>query len=345
MRPSPSPAYLLYAFSLLARGSDAVRLEIFGLDPAGILSYLREVAPGALPWVEGAAGLFEGVERIHLSLDLGEEILPRIGIEGSFSRLPGREPRWGRAVRTAGEPGPVRSRETGCRPGLGGSELLDRPGAWPVEAIGPGGFCFRKPSHVKVVCRPGPGAGGQGLSALRVSPCLASLRSQRQRDGQLPRDPLGLLREPRDPQLHESPVGLGELHGRLAAVLACMGEEREIEAGLRHLEGHLESSGIRPAPPAAAPPPPRDAPAAGRSVPAPSAPARPRTGTGPRGSPPGPPAPPPRRRSGGTRGDTHRRGRRRTSPGAAACRSAPSARPIPPAPRSPAARSPFSSQA
>lgn len=140
----PKPAYLLYAFSLLARGSDAVRLEIFGLDPAGILSYLSEVAPGALPWVEGVAGQFEGVERIHLSLDLGEEVQPRIGIEGSFSRLPGREPRWGELFERLVSRGL-------CDPGKRDAALA-WVGSGSVEG---GGFCFRKPSHVKVVCRPG----------------------------------------------------------------------------------------------------------------------------------------------------------------------------------------------
>lgn len=152
----PEPAYLLYAFSLLARGSDAVRLEILGLDPAGILSYLREAAPGALPWVEDAAGLFEGVERIHLSLDLGEEVLPRIGIEGSFSRLPAREPRWGELFERLVSRGLCDPAKRDAALAWQGSESFwTAPSAWPVEAAGAGGFCFRKLSHVKAVCRPG----------------------------------------------------------------------------------------------------------------------------------------------------------------------------------------------
>ena len=142
-RAIPEPAYLLYAFSLLARGSDAVRLEIFGLDPAGILSYLERVAPEAIPWVEREATLFEDVERIHLSVDLGEEVVPRIGIEGSFSRLPQREPRWGELFDRLVSRGL-------CDPGKRDAAL-----GWTGSEIFQGGFCFRKPSHVKVVCRPG----------------------------------------------------------------------------------------------------------------------------------------------------------------------------------------------
>jgi hypothetical protein len=151
----PAPAYLLYAFSLLPRGSDALRLEIFGLDPAGIVSYLKDVAPGAVSWVQDAAGLFDGVERIHLSLDLGEEVLPRIGIEGSFSRLPGREPRWGGLFERLVSRGLCRPEKRDAALAWQGSETFwTAPLAWPVETVGAGGFCFRKLSHVKVVCRP-----------------------------------------------------------------------------------------------------------------------------------------------------------------------------------------------
>jgi hypothetical protein len=152
----PDPAYLLYAFSLLARGSDALRLEIFGLEPTAILSYLKDVAPGAVPWVQDSVGLFEDVERIHLSLDLGEEILPRIGIEGSFSRLPGREPRWGELFERLVSRGLCDPAKRDAALAWQGSESFwTAPSAWPIEAAGAGGFCFRKLSHVKAVCRPG----------------------------------------------------------------------------------------------------------------------------------------------------------------------------------------------
>lgn len=151
----PAPAYLLYAFSLLARGSDSLRLEIFGLDPAGIVSYLERVAPAAIPWVRDTAGLFAGVDRIHLSLDLGEEILPRIGIEGSFARLPGREPRWSELFERLVSRGLCpRERRDAALAWQGAETFWTAPAAWPVDAVGTRGFCFRKPSHVKVVCRP-----------------------------------------------------------------------------------------------------------------------------------------------------------------------------------------------
>lgn len=149
----PRPAYLLYAFSLLPRGADTLRMEIFGLDPRGIAGYLGRVAPEAFPWVGSAAELFEGVERIHLSLDLGTEILPRIGIEGSFARLPRREPRWRELFDRLVERGLCRPEERDAALAWSGSDTFwTAPDSWPAEA--PGGFCFRKLSHVKVICRP-----------------------------------------------------------------------------------------------------------------------------------------------------------------------------------------------
>ncbi|MES1240539.1 MAG: hypothetical protein ABUT39_02870 [Acidobacteriota bacterium] len=151
----PSSAYVLYAFSLLSRGADTLRLEIFGLSPTTILAYLDRVAPTAVSWVKGPAALFQGVERVHLSLDIGEEILPRIGIEGSFSRLPNWEPGWRKLFGRLIDQGLCRPEERDAALAWRGSDTFwTAPAAWPVEAIGPVGFCFRKLSHVKVVCRP-----------------------------------------------------------------------------------------------------------------------------------------------------------------------------------------------
>jgi hypothetical protein len=151
----PASATLLYVFNLRARGSDAVRLEIFGLEPAGILHYLRSMAPEMVPAIEQVAPLFEGVERLHLSFDVTEEILPRIGLEGSFPRQPRREPRWASFLE-----GLVR-REL-CSPAkrdallawTGYDTFWTAPERWPVAALGPAGACIRLLSHLKVVCRP-----------------------------------------------------------------------------------------------------------------------------------------------------------------------------------------------
>ncbi len=151
----PSPAHLLYVFSLQARRSDAVRLEIFGLEPAGILGYLQGVAPEIVPAVAEASTIFAGVERLHLSFDVTDEILPRVGIEGSFPRQPPREPRWEALFECL-------VRRGLCSPGKreavlawpGYDTFWTAPERWPIAEMGPRGLCFRALSHLKVVCAP-----------------------------------------------------------------------------------------------------------------------------------------------------------------------------------------------
>jgi hypothetical protein len=155
-REIPLPGRLLYAFSLLARGSDAVRMEIFGLRPGEILDLLQRIAPASLSQVSEIAPVFEGVERIHLSFDISADgVLPRIGIEGSYPRLPRREARWGALFSRLEERGL-------CEPGKreaalawpGSDSFWTAPERWPAGAVGARGFCLRSLSHVKVVYRP-----------------------------------------------------------------------------------------------------------------------------------------------------------------------------------------------
>jgi hypothetical protein len=151
----PDSARLLYVFSLRARGTEAVRLEIFGMEPSLMLAYLQSVASGMVPAVTDITPLFEGVERLHLSLDVAEEVLPRIGIEGSFPRQPGREPRWKELFGRLELHGLCSSgkREAALAwPGY--DSFWTAPEQWPIAGIEPEGFCVRALSHVKVVCRP-----------------------------------------------------------------------------------------------------------------------------------------------------------------------------------------------
>lgn len=151
LREIPPPATLLYVLSLLSRESDAIRLEILGLNPAGIIGYLKRVAPDTVSWVGDHAVLFERVERIHLSLDIGSAILPRIGIEGSFSRLPRREPRWSRlfdGLVNHGLCAPEKRDAALAWPGY--DSFWTAPERWPMAP----GFCIRNLSHVKIICRP-----------------------------------------------------------------------------------------------------------------------------------------------------------------------------------------------
>jgi hypothetical protein len=150
----PEEGSLLYVFGLLSRPGNPIRLEIFGLDPAGALAYLRRVAPQAAASLAGIAPLFEGIDRPHLSFDLGAEILPRVGLEGSFARQ--RDPLWAGLLERLVDRGL-------CTPGERDA-ILAWPGFdtfwtaaadWPLGQTGMHGFCVRSLSHVKVVAQPG----------------------------------------------------------------------------------------------------------------------------------------------------------------------------------------------
>ncbi|MFL6193860.1 MAG: hypothetical protein ACJ75H_06785 [Thermoanaerobaculia bacterium] len=152
----PDPARLLYAFSLLPRGAGEVRLEILGLDAPGIAGYLSRVAPEALGAIEEILPLFAGVERLHLSLDIGERISSRMGIEGSFRRLPKDEVGWRRLFDRLVERGlcaPEKRDAALAWPGH--DSFRTAPERWPAGADRAGLLCVRSLSHVKVVAGPG----------------------------------------------------------------------------------------------------------------------------------------------------------------------------------------------
>jgi hypothetical protein len=151
----PPSASLLYAFSLLSRDGGAVRMEIFGLEPDQIDGYLRRIGLAEIPEVTAAVPVFAGVESLHLSFDIASEVLPRIGIEGSFPRRPEREPRWRGLFARLVDRGlctPEKREAVFAWPGY--DSFWTAAGRWPEEA-GIRTRCVRGLSHVKVVCRPG----------------------------------------------------------------------------------------------------------------------------------------------------------------------------------------------
>lgn len=151
----PSSASLLYVFSLRARGSDAVRLEISGMGTPQILAYLRAVAPEQAHETPKALSLLRGAERLQLSFDVTEEVLPRIGIAGSFPRQPPRETRWEKLFSHLVQEGLCsREKRDAVLTWPGYDSFWTAPERWPVAEIGPRGFCVRALSHLKIVCRP-----------------------------------------------------------------------------------------------------------------------------------------------------------------------------------------------
>jgi hypothetical protein len=157
-RAVPPPARLLYAFSLLSRPQEAVRLEILGLDPVAVEAYLERVAPHAVGTAAAIAPLLAGTEKPHLSLDISGvggagaaagEVLPRIGLEGAFARQPRREQRWAEILGRLVDRGlclPAKRDAVLAWPGY--DSFWTAPGRWPRET---GGLSVRFLSHLKVV--------------------------------------------------------------------------------------------------------------------------------------------------------------------------------------------------
>lgn len=94
----PGKAYIFQVGVMMARPSTAVRLCIRDITPADILPYLTRLGwsgPSG-PLAALIANLSRQVDRVDLDLDVGEVLLPKIGLECYFdpARQPQTEPRW-----------------------------------------------------------------------------------------------------------------------------------------------------------------------------------------------------------------------------------------------------------
>jgi hypothetical protein len=191
-REIPASGRLLYLFDLLSRGTDAIRLEIAGLDSTSLVGYLRRVAPRTAAAAAAVAPLFAGVGRIHLSLDIAAEVLPRIGIEGSFPRRPERQPRWRELFDRLVAAGLCTPAERDAALVWSGIDSYwTAAERWPLAEAGIQVRCLRGLSHLKVVCSPGrapeakvyltlgplDGSGAAGAAASASSPASLSARS------------------------------------------------------------------------------------------------------------------------------------------------------------------------
>lgn len=142
----PSDAFLMYVFSMLPRKFRPLRLELYGLSTEQASVLIHEVAPFTASQVDAGLPLLEDVDRLHLSFDVAPNgVLPRIGVEGSYRRLPHCDTRWRRLVDRLVDRGL-------CTPEKG-TALFRWPG-WDRKARGKEGFLVRVLSHLKLVMVP-----------------------------------------------------------------------------------------------------------------------------------------------------------------------------------------------
>lgn len=151
----PDSARLLYVFDLSARGRRQVRLELFGPSADELIPYLRRATGSRFArQVADPVRVLGDLDRLHLSIDVDEagRLSPRIGIDGSYARLPAREPRWNELFERLVAEGlcsPRNRRAVFAWPGH--DSFWTDPEGWPLPGGGAGGYCVRALSHVKLV--------------------------------------------------------------------------------------------------------------------------------------------------------------------------------------------------
>jgi hypothetical protein len=189
---------LLYAFGLLGRTGQPLRLEICGFDLPALVSYLELFSADHAQRMARLAPLFADIadpDRLHLSFDLQPDgtIGPRFGVEGSLARLPRREPRWTALFErlvAARLCDPARRDATLAWPGW--DSFRTAPEVWPVAGLAEGGlagFCARALSHVKVVSWPDRPPEAKAYLAFNAVPTRPAAPAGPPMD--LPRDPAG----------------------------------------------------------------------------------------------------------------------------------------------------------
>jgi len=154
----PRTARPLYLFSLQPRGAGEARLELFGPARQDVAPFVERIAGrAAARQVADPLRLLGDLERLHLSLDVGPagEISPRIGLDGSYRRGPGKEPRWQALLDRLVEAELCTAAERDAILRWPGHDSFwTDPSRWPLPGGAIGGHAVRALSHVKLVTRP-----------------------------------------------------------------------------------------------------------------------------------------------------------------------------------------------
>lgn len=92
----PAKARISHLGAMLSRSAQVVRINVNGISSKQLLDYLMQIG-----WTEPTntlqsliSKLSEFVDYIRLSCDVGETILPKIGLECFLRKQPQNEPRW-----------------------------------------------------------------------------------------------------------------------------------------------------------------------------------------------------------------------------------------------------------
>lgn len=146
---------LLYVFGLGARGLDATRFEFHRVTPRTLRAWHETLeARDTAGRLDPLLLVLADADRYHFSFDIGEEILPRLGLEASFRRLPHREPGWrGMLDRMVSRGLCTAAKREAVLAWPGWDSVKTASGAWPAAARS-AGFMARCLSHFKLVSTP-----------------------------------------------------------------------------------------------------------------------------------------------------------------------------------------------
>lgn len=154
-REIPAGGRPLYVFALLPRRTDAIRLEVgCGSDLAALTSYVERLhLPVLAARLAALTPLLAEVERLHLSLDLSDAVATRFGVEVSFPRQPGRDPRWRRLLdRLTADGLCLPAARDAALSWPGQDSPWTAPERWPAGCHAAAPRCVRCISHIKLVC-------------------------------------------------------------------------------------------------------------------------------------------------------------------------------------------------
>ncbi len=156
LKEAPSKAGLMYLFDLSAREEGAIRLEWYGVQLQDMAPFLERLGAPVPLWLGEVIELIGDGDRLHLSFDLRPDgtFNDRIGIEISYAKLAGKDPRWEGLFRRLTVAGfcDAEAPEAIWR-WLGQDQKGSAGPFWPSQPELRSGHLARVLSHVKIVGR------------------------------------------------------------------------------------------------------------------------------------------------------------------------------------------------
>ncbi|WP_375472237.1 hypothetical protein [uncultured Nostoc sp.] len=162
----PTGATISHLGAILSRQANAVRVNVKGVSPEQLSDYLMQIG-----WTDSTntfsalvLTLSKFVDFILLSFDVGDTVLPRIGLECFLDNQPDEEPRWQLFLDYLVEAGlctPVKKNAFLAWPGLSAKSSV--PDLWPSNIsfgdrlLGSRAFSifWRRVNHIKLIYQPG----------------------------------------------------------------------------------------------------------------------------------------------------------------------------------------------